>query len=197
MKRICLIIFLCCSQLGWGQIPIPVPVPNIDLLTQGKLGLLIVQMAAKSTSQIRINTTLGMALASLQGQLLQDYTPNPFDAQSAFLASALSSAALSLGTTVISNNPNLPYMTSEKEDYIQGTTMDKGVLAGLQVVNPVTIKSGKRQEIYRLRTALLRTLSRQDREARSALMFSVMAQMITKPEKALELWKYLKAVNLL
>lgn len=188
--------FLLCCQLGWGQL-VHIHYNNNDSPTRAKLGILIGTATARNVSHGAANAALGRAIASHTTQLLLQYTKNFFDRKNSFLTSAVSSTALSLGTSVMSSYPKLPYMTRQKKDYIQETTMSKAVLASLQVLPHSKIKSGKRQEIYRFRRALVKALSKHDREARALLLFSAAGLLATDPEMAMELFGVLKVASVL
>ena len=102
----------------------------------------------------------------------------------------------SAGIALIANNANLPYMTKEKRDYLNQVAMDKAILIALQFVSADKIKSSRRQEIYRLRSKLLREYSKNDRDARSLLYLPIGGLLISNFQEFTEMSSVLKALEI-
>ncbi|WP_378188152.1 hypothetical protein ACE939_06870 [Aquimarina sp. W85] len=170
---------------------------NNDAATRTKFASLIRILGAKNTALKATNASLNKALKSHKAQLKANYTKNVFDKGDSFLAKLLLSGSLSLVTSKLSGYPKLPYMTKAKREYLDQLTQNKLLLAFLQNVPAGKIKSGKRQEIYRLRGELVKELSRNDKEARKILLFSAAGLVMVNFETFLELSKAMKVIEVL
>lgn len=190
-------ILLLGTQASFGQIVhVHTHINNNDSKTRGKLLQLIALLGARNGTLGGINGQLSTALANHQLQLKSQYTKNQFDRKNSFIVSAAGSSLLSVGASTLASRPRLPYMTKEKREYINAVTMDKALLLALQVVSKSKIKSSKRQEIYRLRSKLLRELSKNDRDARQSLFFSAAGLLVRDYEEFVKLYGKLKIVQI-
>ncbi|GAA4277188.1 hypothetical protein [Aquimarina mytili] len=193
-NHIFLILFILICQTGFSQL-FHFHINNNDGPTRRKLGQLILTLTSKNTALGITNAALNNALISHRNHLRKNYSRNSFDRKDNFLLNSAGSATLSLGTSVLSRYPKLPYMTKTKRDYIEAITMDKAILLGLQYIDARKVKSGRRQEIYRLRGELIREFSKNDKEARKILLFSAAGWSIVNYATFSEMIRTLKAVE--
>ena len=171
--HILLIALLLLSQLTFGQfVHFHTHINNNDANTRTKLFALKAILAGRNATVIASNKQLKDALKAHEEQIKLQYTKNTFDKGTGFRLSASLSAAASATTSAIARIPNLPYMTAIKQNYLDAVTKDKLLLLSLENVSKSKIKSSKRQEIYRLRSKLLREFSKHDRDTRSTLFIS-------------------------
>jgi hypothetical protein len=169
---------------------------NTDRETQQKLNLLISTIAQRNVALATINRNLSVTLEKHKAQMQKKYSSNRYDKEDNFLTSSLSSISLSLATSILATYSKMPYMPQTKKDYLNAVTMDKSILLALQYIDAKTVSSGDRQEIYRLRTQLIREFSKNDRDARELLMFSAVAMGITNYKDFLELKTKLDAIQI-
>lgn len=199
MKRIyqLFILSIFSIQIGHSQLfHLHTHINNNDGQTRAKLTQLITLLGIRNGTLTGVNSQLSRALLSHQTQLNLQYRRNPlFDKRSEFIASSVGTSLLNLGTSEIASNP-LPYMTKEKREYMQEANMDLSLLLALQYVSPSQIKSSKRQEIYRLRSKLLREFSKNGRDARQSLFFSAAGLSVLSHEEFMELYRYLKLIQI-
>ncbi|GAA0716347.1 hypothetical protein GCM10009430_11970 [Aquimarina litoralis] len=194
--QLCILV-LFSIQVGYGQfIHLHTHINNNDAQTRAKLSRLITILGIRNTTLTAVNSQLSRALVSHQTQLNLQYRRNPlFDKRNEFIASSLGTSLLNLGTSEIANS-SLPYMTKEKREYMKEANMDLALLLALQYVSTSKIKSSKRQEIYRLRSKLLREFSKNGRDARQSLFLSAAGISVLNYEEFLELYKYLKLIQI-
>ncbi|MBQ4820590.1 hypothetical protein [Aquimarina sp. MMG016] len=201
MKKNILIIvlFLITIHLGYGQFWHHHHTHNRinnDGKTRGKLGSLIGTTAGRNASLGINNGALASAWTAQTSKLNLLYTRNHFDRRDNFVAQSAQSSALSLATSALSSYPGLPYMTFNKREYLNRLTLDKSVLLTLQLLDASTIASGKRQEVYRLRSELIREFSKNDRDARKIIFFSAAALAVTNYDQFAEIIRAMKAIEI-
>lgn len=189
-----IILLLFTVQSGFGQLFV-VNIKNTDAETRRQLTRLIGTLTARQTSQGTMKQQLADAVNNHRKQLQAQYTRNRYDRGNSFVDNA-GSLLLGLGTSAVARTPNLPYMTKEKREYLDAVTMNKLLLASLQVINKTNIKSSKRQEIYRLRAKLVREFSKNDREARKLLYFSSAGYLTKNYQDFINMYRVLKPLQI-
>lgn len=193
-KFIIALLFVC--QTSIGQIlHVHTHINNRDKKTRQKLTELIGTITARNITLGKTNSMLKKALDNHRNQLKKHYTKNKYDKKDNFLATSATSGALSLATSTLSRYTVLPYMTRPKREYLQALSKDKAVLLALQYIDVKKVKSGKRQEIYRLRSDLIREFSKNDRDARKILFFSALGLVVVNYAAFSEISKTMKAVE--
>ena len=167
---IVVILFLSVGQTVFGQWTLHLD--NNDSNTRRKLlilnGIILGRIATLTAS----NNDLTEAVKDHKEQVRLQYTKNDFDKGTGYVTTAGISALLSIGASGIARIPGLPYMTSAKQAYLDDVTMDKALLLALKSVSTTNIKSAKRQEIYQLRSKLLREFAKNDTGVRKTLFMS-------------------------
>lgn len=147
---------------------------NTDLETRQKLGVLIETITERNTKLEAVNRRLADALDDHRKQLHKNFDKNRYD--DGFLLQSGLSIGESLAVQVLGDGVTLPYMPHFKKEYHKrGSDGKIALLGALNLMDASKISAGKRQEIYRLRNALLREFSKHDRETRKSLLFSVAA----------------------
>ena len=169
---------------------------NTDTRTQRKLTTLIGTLGQRNTALLAINKNLTEALIKHKTQLNLKYTTNKYDKEDSFLTSSLTSMSLSLATSILGAYANMPYMPKTKRDYLNAVTMDKSILLAIQYIDAKKVSSGQRQEIYRLRSQIIREFSKNDRESREILMFSAGAMALLNYPDFIELKNKLDAIEI-
>jgi hypothetical protein len=159
---------------------------NNDSKTRDKLNSL--------TTTLMINNA---ALLTINNRLKTTLDKHEFDKEDSFLTNSLGSISLSVATSIIGSNKNLPYLPESKKSYLNAITMEKSILLALQYVDATKVSSSKRQEIYRLRSELIREFSKSNREARKQLMLPVLAMGLTNYEEFIQLKNQLDAVEII
>ncbi|WP_025741803.1 hypothetical protein [Aquimarina pacifica] len=190
-----LVFFLLVVQTTFGQF-VHVHINNNDATTRRKLATLIGIVGGRNASLGISNKELEDALKDHKEQIELQYSKNQYDKSSSFIAGAGTSAVLSLGASAFTRIPRLPYMTSAKREYLDMITMDKALLLALQSVSTTKIKSSKRQEIYRLRSKLLREFSKNDRDARQTLYMSAAGLLIINFNEFADMYNQLKQIEI-
>ena len=200
MKWIYHILFIAViiSHTSYGQsIHIHTHIDNHDHETRRKLLFLNAEIVAINEGLSEVKDLLKDAKENHRKQLDLQYKKNKkYDKSSKFIKDALTSTALSFGPDMLSNSVTLPYMTKEKEAYLRDVAMNKLILSALQNVDANKIKLSRRQEIYRLRSKLLREYSKLDREARGLLYLPVGGLMISNYKEFEKMSKVLKALEI-
>lgn len=200
MKWIYNILFLALltCEMSYGQfVHVHTHINNNDNPTRAKLGVLSAEVIAINAELSKIKDLLKDAKENHRKQLDLQYKKNKeYDKQNSFITNALTSTALSFGPDMLSNSISLPYMTKEKKDYLRSVAMNKLILSALQVVDAKKIKLSRRQEIYRLRSQLLREYSKLDREARSILYLPVGGLLISNYKEFEKMAQTLKALEI-
>ncbi len=196
-KILIVVILLLICESGYSQwVHIHTHLNNRDRQTRSKLSRLTLTLIGRNATLLLTNRQLSKAIDHHRRQLKKNYTKNRFDKKNGFLVRSLGSATLSLGTSALGNYKRLPYMTEIKRDYLKSIALDKFVLVSLNNVSANKIKSGKRQEIYRLRNKIIRELSESDRSARKILFFSAAGLAVLNYEEFSELSRFLKAAEI-
>ncbi len=195
-KILLLLVFM--GQTMFGQfVHFHTHINNTDSKTRTKLIALIATLGLRNASLTASNGQLTTALASHQAQLQLQYTKNKYDRSSSFIASSIGSTVLGLGSSALARIPNLPYMTKDKQEYLDAVTMDKALLLALQSLSTTKIKSSKRQEVYRLRSKLLREFSKNDRDARQTLFMSAAGLVVLNYDEFIKLYNQLKLIEII
>ncbi len=194
MKTICtlVLLFLLVGQQTFGQfVHVHTHINNNDANTQAKLTALITILGGRNASLTTSNDKLKTALDNHKEQLSLQYTKNQFDRGTGYTTTAGISALLSLGASGLARIPGLPYMTSQKQAYLDEVTMDKALLLALKSVSKTNIKSAKRQEIYRLRSKLLREFAKNDTDVRQTLFISAAGVAVLNYKQFVNLYSQL------
>ncbi len=193
------IILLLVTTISYSQVHIHVHthINNTDKETRRKLETLILfRLGVEIAAMKATNNDLKEAKNNHKIQLDKQYSANQFDRGDSFISNAIGSSALSFGPSFLANMVDLPYMTKEKKDYLNALAMDKAVLSSLLIVSKSKIKSAKRQEIYRLRSKLLREYSKIDRDSRSLLNLPVAGLIVSNYESLLEALELFNGVEI-
>lgn len=193
IKSLYIIIFFLTCNVGYSQLWY---YKNTDKKTRKKLGILIGYITARNLALGKMNKELKTAIYNHEMQRIKQYSKNGLDRKDDFLKKSVTSGSLSLATTLLGAYPKLPYMTKEKRDYLKSITRDKKILFALQLMVASKIKSGKRQEIYRLRSELIREFSKSDRRARKVLMFSAGGLVAQNPDKFKEIFEKMQLIEI-
>ncbi|UOB16666.1 hypothetical protein [Abyssalbus ytuae] len=175
------------SMLGHNE------VINIDTQTMIKLGILNGTLSSRNS----INTGMNILLKTLiiqQKQLLKSkYDKSPHDHSSSFVAASAASIALSMGEHILASEFSKGYyMTKNKRKYIDHMTLDKALLPFLQVLDHKNITAANRQEIYRLRSEIIRQYSQNDKQIRNMMLLPAAAYAIENKGDLLKLIKKLE-----
>lgn len=195
-KYLYLLGLVLCSQLVSGQVVTIInTITNTDSKTQGKRGQDVLSGGARNVAHGIINGDLKKSVYNFKEYLKAQYTKNAYD-KDGFLSVLLSAAATNAFSYLVSNFP-FPYMTQAKRAYIRQIALSKAVLLPMKFVSISKIQSSKRQEIYRLRKLVAKSLSRSDGNVRSILFFSGAGLVVTNPELLLELLDKLKGLEFL
>ncbi len=199
MKKVIkvLMVALFIGQMATAQfVHVHTHINNTDRKTRQKLTELIGTIGARNIALEANNSKLRDALKHHQDQVKKHYSKNTYDKKDSYLASSATSMGLSLATSTLSRYTVLPYMTRPKREYLEALTLDKSVLLALQYIDVNRVKSGKRQDIFRLRSELIREFSKNDRDARKILFFSALGLVVTNYAVFAEISKSMKAVEI-
>lgn len=199
MRRIYLIAILF-LYLGVSnavaQVHINFHLDNTDVETRIKLSTLTRTVSARNAELARTNRQLTKILMHHRAQLADNYQRNRFDKGDGFFLNASGSLATGVATLFLDRFPSLPYMSSTRREYLKSMAMGKSVLIALNRIDASKVKSGKRQEIYQLRSELIREFSKHDREARKMLAFSVAGLALADYVLFTELMQQLNAIEI-
>jgi hypothetical protein len=199
MKKLIFIIvcFLATIKVSGQFVHVNNFINNKDKKTRDKLNSLISTLTQNNAALAYTNNNLKTTLQKHEGQLNKNYSRNKFDKEDNFLTSSLSSISLSVATSILGTYKNMPYISESKKEYLNDITMDKSILLALQYIDSKKVKASKRQEIYRLRSELIRELSKNNREARQLLMLPLLAQGLISYEEFIALKNKLDAVEII
>ena len=192
-----LAVILFISNVSQAQfVHVHTHIINNDQETRAKLLQLKTELGLINGELGFIKNRLEDAKNNHRRQLDLQYKRNKYDKKNSFITSYVLANGPSAGIALIANNANLPYMTKEKRDYLNQVAMDKAILIALQFVSADKIKSSRRQEIYRLRSKLLREYSKNDRDARSLLYLPIGGLLISNFQEFTEMSSVLKALEI-
>ncbi|UOB18427.1 hypothetical protein [Abyssalbus ytuae] len=198
MKKIYMLTLICLmgGYVSSAQVHIHTHLNNNDAETRKKLGDLMVKIINRTIILDKTNRDLEKIYIYHKAQLKKKYNRNRFDKRDNFLTQTAGSLALSLGTSILTQYAQLPYMTKAKREYINNTAMNKDLLIYLQYLDSKKIKASQRQEIYRLRSELIREISKNDRESRKMLMFSAVGWALINYAVFVEISRKLNEVEI-
>ena len=127
--------------------------------------------ASRVATQAATAAVLSKLAANQQILLNTKYGENSFDNKNAFITQAAATTSFALGSTIAGNQfGNGHYMTKNKREFMNDVTLDKAMLATLQIIDYDNIAAGRRQEIYRLRNEIVKGYSENDAEVLKLLL---------------------------
>ncbi|CAZ97246.1 hypothetical protein [Zobellia galactanivorans] len=140
-------------------------VTNTDTEAMTELGKLIVAITIRNETNENINNVL-RALIEKEKQLLKSkYDVSPHDSKSGFIAKSAGTLQLSMAEqALLSKFSNERYMTENKKTLMKNMALSKSLLPFLQVLDSKNITAANRQEIYRLRSEIIRQYSNNDKQ---------------------------------
>ncbi len=194
LKLIIGLLFI--SQTCFGQfVHVHTHFNNNDKKTRQKLVELGVTVGARNGIMEYQNSLLSQSNRNMEKMLDENYKRkhNYEEKDGASLAASIVS---SLASTTISKYAVLPYMTRTKREYFENLSKDRAILLALMYLDKSKIKSSKRQEIYQLRSELIKEFSKYDKDARRILFFSALGLVVINYATFSELSGTLKVANI-
>ncbi|SHJ29879.1 hypothetical protein [Aquimarina spongiae] len=194
LKLIIGLLFI--SQTCLGQfVHVHTHFNNNDKKTRQKLVELGVTVGARNGIMEYQNSLLSQSNRNMEKMLDENYKRkhNYEEKDGASLAASIVS---SLASTTVSKYAVLPYMTRTKREYFENLSKDRAILLALMYLDKSKIKSSKRQEIYQLRSELIKEFSKYDKDARRILFFSALGLVVINYATFSELSGTLKVANI-
>ena len=194
LKLIIGLLFI--SQTCFGQfVHVHTHFNNNDKKTRQKLVELGVTVGARNGIMEYQNSLLSQSNRNMEKMLDENYKRkhNYEEKDGASLAASIVS---SLASTTVSKYAVLPYMTRTKREYFENLSKDRAILLALMYLDKSKIKSSKRQEIYQLRSELIKEFSKYDKDARRILFFSALGLVVINYATFSELSGTLKVANI-
>lgn len=194
LKLIIGLLFI--SQTCLGQfVHVHTHFNNNDKKTRQKLGELGAIIGVRNGILESQNSLLSQSNSYMQRMLDENYT-RKHNYEEKELPAIAASIVSSLASTTVSKYAALPYMTRTKREYFENLSKDRAVLAALMYLDKSKIKSSKRQEIYQLRSELIKEFSKYDKDARRILFFSALGFVVINYATFSEVSGVLKAADL-
>ncbi len=194
LKVIIGILFV--SQTCLGQfVHVHTHFNNNDSDTRKKLGVLVGTVGYRNGILWAQNDLLKKSNTYMKNKLHENYE-RKHNYDESGLPSAAASIVASLASTTVAKYAALPYMTRIKREYFENLSYDRAVLGTLLFLDKSKIKSSKRQEIYRLRSELIKEFSKYDKDARKILFFSALGLVVMNYAAFSELSGTLKAADI-
>lgn len=188
---VCIIIGI--SNTAFSQLAVVghTHVINMDTQTMKELGVLNATLAARIAANSKMKSTLKKLIEKEKTLLKKKYRKSKHDHSSSFVgASGATIATDMILRKMQSKISKGRYMTKAKKRYMDDMRLAKVVLPFLQVLDHENITAANRQEIYRLRSELIKQYLKNDLKTIELLKFSAASHVAEgELEEILELFK--------
>lgn len=195
MKTLAFLFFFTVQLFSAQFVHVFFHLNNTDSDTRQKLGEILFNTGARAAQLKFQNDYLTEMIKNDEEFLERNYKKSDrFDKQNSFIAMSIKNGTLGIGPVVLNKFKRLPYMTNVKKDYLQSLALDKAVLLSLQHADASKIKAVERQEIYRIRSQLMRVYSKNDKEVVEVMTLPALALLIQSHPDLIKLIKNLEIV---
>ncbi len=166
---------------------------NNDVQTNIKLGLLLAELKKRNGTHKDMNKLIQQLITQEKQLLKNKYDKSSHDGQIGFYLKIKGTMALKAAQGILASKfSNGKYMTENKRIYMDHMELDQTIIPSLIYLDKKTITAANRQEIYRLRSEVIRQYSKNDKKVRNMMRIPAAVYVVENEEELLKLIKALE-----